>query len=332
MVSGGRSVGNTTRTATAGNRRISDLADPDALAARHAEGATLVLQSLHRLHPPVVRFCRDLARELGHATQCNAYVTPGGGAQGFAFHHDTHDVFVLQVSGRKSWRVHRPVLELPLPAQPRAGDDLVAHGDEPLLDIVLAPGDCLYLPRGYVHAASTTEDHSVHLTVGVLSTTWFDVLQDVAALAADVPRFRDALPVGPLAAVTDLPGFLRDVADWIGSLSAADVEPALRRRLAHALPAEPLRMLAQAAAIRDLTEETSVGVRVGLDVHLRGDRLVLPDREIRVPEVALPCLAALLGSGVVSSRSLAEMDLGLDAADAVVLVRRLMREGVIVAT
>ena len=80
-----------------------------------------MLQSLHRMHPPVVRFCRELATELGHQTQCNAYVTPGGNAQGFDFHHDTHDVFVLQVSGRKRWIVHEPVLELPLPSQPRAG-------------------------------------------------------------------------------------------------------------------------------------------------------------------------------------------------------------------
>ena len=98
------------RTVTAGNRRIGDLVDGDALRAQHADGATLVLQSVHRLHPPVARFCRELAAELGHATQCNAYITPAGDAQGFDFHHDTHDVFVLQVSGRKRWIVHEPVL------------------------------------------------------------------------------------------------------------------------------------------------------------------------------------------------------------------------------
>ena len=89
------------RTVTAGARRIGDLVDSSRLAQQHGDGATLVLQSLHRMHPPVGRFCRALAAELGHATQCNAYVTPAGDAQGFDFHHDTHDVFVLQVSGRK---------------------------------------------------------------------------------------------------------------------------------------------------------------------------------------------------------------------------------------
>ena len=48
----------------------------DAVREAYADGATLVLQSLHRIHPPLVRFCRALAYELGHPTQCNAYVTP----------------------------------------------------------------------------------------------------------------------------------------------------------------------------------------------------------------------------------------------------------------
>ena len=330
MVSGGQGVGRLTRSATAGNRRISDLVDADALSARHGEGATLVLQSLHRLHPPVVRFCRQLAAELGHPTQCNAYVTPGGEAQGFAFHHDTHDVFVLQVSGRKAWRVHTPVLELPLPSQPRAGDDLVADDAEPLLDVVLDAGDCLYLPRGYVHAARTTDEPSVHLTVGVLSTTWYDVLQDAAGLAAQEPQFRDALPIGPATALTELPRFLREVADWVAALPPEELAAAVRRRLARAVPAEPVRMLGQAAAVRGIDANTPVRLRQGLEVRLVDDRLILPDKDVRLPSVALPCLRLLLDGAVCTPRSLAGLDLGLDAADAVVLLRRLLVEGVLV--
>lgn len=161
-----------TRTVTAGNRRIGDLVDTDALAAQYADGTTLVLQSLHRLHPPVARFGRQLAAELGHATQRNAYLTPAGEHQGLDFHHDTHDVFVLQVSGRRRWVVHEPVVRLPLASQPESGARLVPAGAKPLLDVELEAGDTRYLPRGYVRAALTpTGEHSVHLTVGVLSTT-----------------------------------------------------------------------------------------------------------------------------------------------------------------
>ena len=54
--------------------------------------------------------------DLGHPVQANAYATPAG-AQGFAVHHDTHDVFVLQVAGEKRWLVYEPALELPLKDQ-----------------------------------------------------------------------------------------------------------------------------------------------------------------------------------------------------------------------
>jgi hypothetical protein len=326
-------VAGTTRAVTAGSRRITDVVDADRVAREHLAGATLVLNALHRTHPPVVRFCRELAGELGHQVQCNAYVTPAGDAQGFAFHHDTHDVFVLQVSGRKHWLVHAPVVELPLPSQPRAGNELVAEGAVPLLDVVLEAGDCLYLPRGYVHAAATTDEHSVHLTIGVLSTTWFDLLQDLVALAADDVSFRDALPVDPARALDELPGFLHRVAGWVEQLPEEQVRERVARRLARAVSAEPVRMLAQAEAAHRLDPGTVVRPRRGLDRRLDpGDpvRLRLPGREITLPAVAGPALDLLLTGGPTTAAAIAAAGLGLDVDDALVLVRRMLREGVLV--
>lgn len=320
------------RSATAGNRRIADLVDEDALRAQHGDGATLVLQSLHRLHPPVGRFCRELAAALGHATQCNAYITPAGDAQGFDYHHDTHDVFVLQVSGRKRWIVHQPVLPLPLPSQPQAGTHLVADGAEPLLDVELEAGDCLYLPRGYVHAALTTDEHSVHLTVGVLSTTWYDVLGDAVTLAAQDASFRDALPMHPLGALEDLPAFLQRAAAWLADLPVEQVRGLATARLARAVPPEPVGLLASAAAVAGLSAATGLRPRRGLPVELReaGGRVALhlPGSVIELPRSCRTALDRLL-AGRCFVRDLAVG--GLDDADALVLARRLLREGVVVA-
>ncbi len=320
------------RSATAGNRRIADLVDADALRAQHTGGATLVLQSLHRLHPPVGRFCRDLAAALGHATQCNAYITPAGDAQGFDYHHDTHDVFVLQVSGRKRWIVHQPVVVLPLPSQPQAGGHLVTDSVEPLLDIELEAGDCLYLPRGYVHAALTTDEHSVHLTVGVLSTTWYDVLGDAVTLAAQDASFRHALPVHPLDALEDVPAFLQRAAAWLADLPADQVRALVGARLARAVPPEPVGLLATAAALAALSPGTGLRPRRGLPVELRdaGERLALhlSGSVIELPGSCRTALETLL-AGTCLVRNLAVG--GLDDADALVLARRLLREGVVVA-
>lgn len=317
------------RGINAGGRRLADAVDPEALAAQYAQGATLVLNAVHRMHPPVARFCRDLAAELGHPTQCNAYLTPGGQHQGFDFHHDTHDVFVLQVSGRKRWIVHAPVLPLPLSTQASAGAHLVPDGAEPLLDVELEAGDALYLPRGHVHAALTTDVDSVHLTVGVLSTTWYDVLSDVLTLAGEELAFREALPVQPAGQVEQLlPGFLRQAAAWLESLPAAAVASAVAPRLARSLPTEPVRLLATAAAVRELSAASRVRPRAGLPVSLRVDGesavLTAPGRTITLPAFTAPALRRLLAEPVTPA------DLpGLDEESALVLCRRMLREGVV---
>ena len=58
-------------------------------------------------------------------------------------HHDTHDVFVLQVAGEKHWRVYDPLLELPLKNQ-RWSKELGEAGPA-VLELTLRAGDTLYL-------------------------------------------------------------------------------------------------------------------------------------------------------------------------------------------
>ena len=89
----------------------------DAVLRLFADGSTVVLQGLHRLWPPLIEFADQLAADLGHPTQVNAYITPPS-SRGFSPHYDVHDVFVLQVAGEKHWRIHEPVLPDPLRTQP----------------------------------------------------------------------------------------------------------------------------------------------------------------------------------------------------------------------
>ena len=96
---------------------IGDQVRDDKVAALFADGATVVLQALHRTWPPVIEFCTRLAAELGHPVQANSYVTPPS-SRGFSAHYDVHDVFVLQLAGRKHWTIHAPVLADPLRDQP----------------------------------------------------------------------------------------------------------------------------------------------------------------------------------------------------------------------
>jgi lysine-specific demethylase/histidyl-hydroxylase NO66 len=329
MVRSGQSLTGHTRAATAGNQRLTDMANPETIRESYAAGATLVLQSLHRNHPALVRFCRDLADELGHATQCNAYVTPPG-SQGFAPHHDTHDVFVLQVDGHKRWNIYEPRLPLPLKSQPSQGleGELVPEGTEPVLTTVLGPGDALYLPRGYIHAAETNDDRSIHLTVGVLAATAYDLLKDVLALAAEQPEFRRSLPLGSAAdQLAPAAELVAAAAQWLAALPESQIQDAVRSRVTNVTGPEPLGMLASEEALRRLDKTTQVRPRNGLAVSITEEdervTLHLPDRALSLPAYVRPALESLLSGPCQVS----ELDLPVD--DALVLVRRLLGEGAV---
>ena len=160
---------------------FSGSAQVERVAGQFEGGATIVLQALQLQHPPLADFCRDVERELGYPVQANAYYTPAG-AQGFKVHHDTHDVLCLQVEGEKRWLVYAPVLELPLKSQKYSAE--LGEPGEPVLDVTMRAGDTLYLPRGWLHQAMTSDAASLHLTVGINVATWRDAVRAAVDEAA----------------------------------------------------------------------------------------------------------------------------------------------------
>ena len=160
---------------------LRDSAQVERVAAQFEGGATIVLQALQLQHPPLAEFCRELERELGHPVQANAYYTPAS-AQGFKVHHDTHDVLCLQVEGEKRWLVYPPVLELPLKNQKYSPE--LGEPGEPVMDVTMRAGDTLYLPRGWLHQAMTSDTASLHLTVGINVATWRDAVRAAVDEAA----------------------------------------------------------------------------------------------------------------------------------------------------
>lgn len=176
-----------------------DRVDLPALFACHDAGASLVISQFHELHPPLARFCRGLEKAFLHAVQANIYLTPPG-AQGFRVHFDTHDVLVLQVSGRKSWRVW-DAIPYPAPTRHTPWSNAFAPEGEPH-ELVMAPGDALYLPRGVLHEAMVQagEEPSLHITVGFLEPGLGEMLRNaIAELEAEEPALRAAMPTWRLA-------------------------------------------------------------------------------------------------------------------------------------
>ncbi len=322
---------------------IADQAADDKVLAAIADGSTLVLQGLHRTWPPLVDFGSRLADELGHPVQINAYITPPQN-QGFAPHHDVHDVFVLQVSGRKHWIVHPPVVEDPLDNQPFNGlKAQIAEqvGEEPSIDTALEPGDALYLPRGTIHSAQALGETSIHLTVGVHPLTRYQLVRFLLDAVQDEPALRASLPMGADLADPDV--LAPHLAATVSALQAAlEQVPATRiaervgTDLMHRTRPEPIGPLAQLATADALTSDTPLRRRGALRLRLvsgnggDGDqrlRLVLLDRTIDLPAVTSDAVAV-----VVDGRTFTPAQLpGLDPEEQLTLTRRLLREGVLVA-
>ena len=290
-------------------------ADVARVVAEWEAGATIVLQGLHLNWGPLARYCRGLEARLGHPVQCNAYWTPRR-SQGLAVHHDTHDVFVLQVSGRKRWLVYEPVLELPLRDQ-RYTEALGGPGDV-VLDVELRAGDTLYLPRGWLHEALTSEEDSLHLTVGVNVVTWLAAFRAAVERCADDVEFRRSLPPDGEGAEM----LLERLAERLG---ADEVAADARRRFLEGRRAVLDGQLSELRALDSLTVDTWVERRPTVVAELDGARLAFEGKALVFPEHALAEVGALVGGeGPVR---VGELPGRLDDAGRLVLVRRLVREG-----
>lgn len=207
----------------AGRGGDRSLVDGPALARHLRDGGTVVLEELQTYSPQVAAFAAGVSRATGYGTYCAAFLTPGR-ARGVAPHYDTASVFVRQVLGAKRWQVRAPVRRWP-DREWTPGTDV---DTTPVLDVVLREGDCLYIPRGFVHAGEATGQASVHLSVGVLPTTWGTVLNRLLATAAqDCEPLREALP--PAFARVDRAALYRErlaaLAGCLSRLEKTDVPP-----------------------------------------------------------------------------------------------------------
>lgn len=321
---------------------VADQLDDAALARLFADGSTLVLQGLHRTHDPILTFTQALAADLGHPVQANAYVTPPQ-AQGFGAHYDVHDVFVLQVGGEKRWLVHEPVLRHPRRDQPwtdRRAAVEAAAATAPLLDVVLRPGDCLYLPAGFLHAAQALGDTSIHLTLGIHVWTRSQLLAALVARLGEIEALRAPLPLGvdladPHAVAPLLAQLAEELVRAAPGISADEVAPVLARQAASSSRAEPVAPLAQARALAAVDLWTRLRWRAHLPGRLEqtpeGLVISTPESTITLPAAAADGVRRLLAGEVLTVAELgAGHDVRMEDVERLEAARRLLRSALAV--
>lgn len=152
------------------------------------------IPKLHSLNATLQEF-------FGCFVGANSYLTPPN-SQGFAPHYDDIEAFILQIEGKKRWRLYKPRSENEY--LPRYSSDNFVQSEigEPILDTVLNAGDLLYFPRGTIHQGETIDDtHSLHVTLSVYQkNSWGDILEKLLpeALKNAIEtnsEFRQGLPI-----------------------------------------------------------------------------------------------------------------------------------------
>ncbi|HEY9668372.1 MAG TPA: cupin domain-containing protein [Coleofasciculaceae cyanobacterium] len=183
------------------------------------QGYSLNLLEVQERWSPLAAMVRNWETSLHHPISVNLYLTPQN-SKAFHPHFDNHDVFILQIEGEKDWQVWQPTVELP--GQEFTGNPFLSKDHLPscLIETRLKAGDLLYLPRGWGHAASTSERTSLHLTFGVSVYTWSDLLDGMLEATADRNEALNCtLPVGFMrdeeVQQTIKNDLDRTIADWI---------------------------------------------------------------------------------------------------------------------
>ncbi len=204
---------------------FEDAPDPDKIYTHFRSGKTLIHAGLNHTRPNLRKLCAILTEKFAAPSEAVAFLTPAG-TQAGTVHSDPSDVYIIQLAGSKHWQVW------PTPGTRRLGVDreyLPTEVGQPVLDLVLRPGDVLYLPYGTPHLAAAKEQTSLHLTVVALTPTWSQLLARVVEHTLD--NDEDFWSVPYLAdAPESLDAAMRDKLNALAArLERLATRPALRR-------------------------------------------------------------------------------------------------------
>ena len=216
------------------------------------QNASVVMNRVQDLSPAVRRLSLQMERALNQKINVNGYMTFGSGGA-FAVHYDPHDVFVTQVYGTKHWFLYdepepSPTLEEKRKATKPAPRNVV-------FDVVLQPGDILYVPRGVYHRAAVTDTDSVHLTFGIHTAKGVDFIEKIRESFASEELFR------------------RDILTLSGPEAVAEQEKALKARLCEII---------NAASMADFLDEFEKS-RKPLDQFRLGPKLPFDNDTLLAP-------------------------------------------------
>jgi len=211
--------------------------DAGGLAVCLAQGASLILDDAQELAPRVQELMQSFQDALHTDTFTNLYA--GWHSQkAFDMHWDPQEAIVLQLSGKKRWKVYRPTRLHPLKNDVELPQQPVG---EPVWEGIMADGDVLYIPRGWWHVAFPLNEPSLHLTVSLTPPTGMDYLGWAISKLRRHAQTRASLPPdGGEAARTEIADSI--LGQLAGLLNGQSVSDFLREWDANIRPSPHIRL------------------------------------------------------------------------------------------
>jgi ribosomal protein L16 Arg81 hydroxylase len=151
-------------------------------------GATIIINSAQDVFQNLTTLCRSFEETFKCPFQANIYITPPN-SQGFSKHYDTHDIFLIQIKGPKTWYLYNSKIALATYLESIGTDHTK------LSEININTGDILYLPRGIIHEAFTSEKSTIHINLVPKQKFGFSLIEKLSKLAeVDDVFFRQSIP------------------------------------------------------------------------------------------------------------------------------------------
>ena len=152
--------------------------DPIKVENYIKKGASLVLNDLVYLSKEIEKLAIDLQTITNGRCQANLYFSMQS-HQAFAPHFDTHDVFALHCEGEKLWNIYENFEKDPInhPIYKQELSDKTEKPGKIIDQVLLKPGDLLYLPRGQFHDALASKNGAMHIAFGITYLKPIDIFQ-----------------------------------------------------------------------------------------------------------------------------------------------------------
>lgn len=165
---------------------VGNVVDIPKFLAYMAGGFSLAATRIDAYSPHLNLLCDNIRSAVHEQVKIGVIVTTGTGGA-FTLHYDPEDLIILQVEGKKRWKIFGPPVLNPVvgikktPTPPE---------DTPIFDEILEPGDFLFLPAGNWHRCENQSPRSLHLGIFFQPPNGLDVLRTLSSRLLADEQFR----------------------------------------------------------------------------------------------------------------------------------------------